>query len=200
MMRACNLFVACLLLVRPTGTALGQPEQPEPSRNLLNDSSFEGATPGRLPNGWSYWSAADGSKYRAEVTEGGRTGNKCLKIAGEGVRGVVFANGVKIERDKRYVLRGWAKFEGDKDARALIMFHYFHNGKWLGLPDVIGVTSKHKDWRPLPQPGGSEQNAPALTQAGWKFSADLTDAAGRRLEGVQYSSAANSLTYEERQP
>jgi len=48
-------------------------------------------------------------------------------MEGEGVRGVVFANGIKIERDKRYVLRGWAKFEGGKDARALIMFHYFHN-------------------------------------------------------------------------
>lgn len=149
MMRACSLFVACLFFVGSGGTAQDQPGQRQPSQNLLNDSSFEGATPGRLPNGWSYWSAGDGSKYRAEVTEGGRTGNKCLKIAGEGVRGVVFANGVKIERDKRYVLRGWAKFEGDKDARALIVFHYFHNGKWLGLPDVIGVTSKHKDWRLL---------------------------------------------------
>jgi hypothetical protein len=39
-----------------------------------------------------------------------------------------------------------------------------------------------------------------LTQAGWKFSADLTDSAGRRLEGVRYSGAANSPTSEERQP
>ena len=39
-----------------------------------------------------------------------------------------------------------------------------------------------------------------LTQAGWKFSADLTDSAGRRLEGVRYSGAANSLTSEERKP
>jgi hypothetical protein len=107
MMQACSLFVACLFCVGSTGTAQDQPGQPQPSKNLLSDSSFESATPGNLPSGWSYWSAADGSKYRAEAVEGGRAGNKCLKIAGEGVRGVVFANGVKIERDKRYVLRGW---------------------------------------------------------------------------------------------
>ena len=149
MMRACSLIVAFLFLVGSTGTAQDQPGKPQPSKNLINDSSFEGTAPAGLPNGWSRWSAADGSKYRSEVVEGGRTGKRCLKIEGDGVRGVVFANGIKIERDKRYVLRGWAKFEGDKDARALIMFHYFHNGKWLGLADVIGVTSKHKDWRLL---------------------------------------------------
>lgn len=163
MMRVCSLFVACVLLVGSQGAVQDQPGSPPPSKNLLTDASFEGAPPAGLPSGWSYWSAADGSKYRAEVVAGGRTGNKCLKMEGKGVRGVVFANGVKIERDKRYVLRGWAKFEGGKDARALIMFHYFHNGKWLGLPDVIGVTSKHKDWRLLAKTDRADEVPDAST-------------------------------------
>ena len=150
MMQVSRLILPFLALVATIATAQGQTERSQPSKNLINNSSLEDKLAARgLPSGWSYWSAEDGSKYRSEVVDGGRTGKKCLKIEGEGLRGVVFANGVMIERDKRYALRGWARVQGDTNARAIIKFNYFHNGKWLGLPDDVGVTSKDEDWRLL---------------------------------------------------
>jgi hypothetical protein len=71
MMRASSPIVALLFFVGSTGTAQDQPANPQPSKNLINDSSFEGTAPAGLPNGWSRWSAADGSRYRSEVVEGG---------------------------------------------------------------------------------------------------------------------------------
>jgi len=62
MMRAHRLFAACLLSFGASGLAQDQPGNPQPSENLLTDSSFEGAPPAGLPNGWSYWSAADGKQ------------------------------------------------------------------------------------------------------------------------------------------
>jgi len=121
-------------------------DKPQPSQNLLNDPSFEGVMPpSGLPEGWSRWGM--GNQYTANIVDGGYIGKKCLKIEGDGTRGVVFANGIKIDRDKRYVLRGWAKFEGDPGGRALILFHYFRDGNWLGLPDTVGVTLSQKGWQ-----------------------------------------------------
>jgi hypothetical protein len=146
MKRACNLILAFLVFVVPAATAQDPSGKSQPSKNLLTNSSFEEAlTPDGLPQGWSRWGHED--KYRSNIVEGGHTGKSCLKIEGEGTRGVVFANGIGIDRNKRYVLSGWARFEGDKDARALILFHYFRDGKWLGLPDVVGVTSRQKGWQ-----------------------------------------------------
>jgi hypothetical protein len=71
MMRACSLFVVCVLFPGSNGTAQDQAGNAPPSKNLLSDASFENSPPAGLPSGWSYWcSAADGSKYRAEVVVG----------------------------------------------------------------------------------------------------------------------------------
>jgi hypothetical protein len=114
--------------------------------NLLDNSSFESESqPNGVPLGWSLWTNNE-TGYRCESAPGGRTGKNCLKVEGAGTRGVVFAKGVPIDRSKRYALRGWVKLEGEQDAQALIMFHYFDKGKWLGLPDKIGVSSRHKGW------------------------------------------------------
>jgi hypothetical protein len=148
MMRACSLILAFLVVVVLTATAQDQAEKPPLSPNLIIHTSFEdGLTPNALPEGWSRW-GHDNGKFRSAVVEGGRTGKKCLMIAGEGASAVVFTNGVTIDRGKRYALRGWVRFEGEKGSRALIAFNYFHQKKSLGLlPDVAGVTSQQKGWQ-----------------------------------------------------
>lgn len=116
--------------------------------NLLIDSSFEAAKLGGLPAGWSAW-LNDGPDFRCEVVTGGRTGKQCLRISGNGTRGVVFANSITLDRSKRYTLKGWTRREGDTDARAIIKFNYFHNGKWLGVNDLSGVMTDQPDWQLL---------------------------------------------------
>ena len=115
-------------------------------KNLIANPSLEDDLAGReLPAGWSTYLANE-TKYRCRVADGGRTGQKCLLIEGEGTRAVVFTNGIALDRSKRYALRGWAKLEGDPKARAIIKFNYFHEGKYLGANDLVGVTSQQKDW------------------------------------------------------
>lgn len=116
--------------------------------NLINDPSLEDAAPGGLPRGWSTY-LNDGPNFRCEVVAGGRTGNQCLQTEGKGIRAVVFTNGVPLDRTKRYALKGWAKFEGDENARAIIKFNYFHNRKWLGVSDLIGIASNQEGWQLL---------------------------------------------------
>src|SRR5262245_54334315 len=95
--------------------------------NLIENPSFESASnSGQAPDGWSLWTDKE-TGYRCEASPGGREGN-CLKVEGAGTRAVVFARGVPIDRSKRYALRGWAKLDGKKGARALVLFHYFHEG------------------------------------------------------------------------
>jgi uncharacterized protein (TIGR03067 family) len=113
--------------------------------NLLTDSSFENTAPTLLPRGWSAW-LDDGPDFRCEVVAGGHTGQRCLRIYGKGTRGVVFANVIPADRSKRYALKGWAKFEGDKDARAIIKFNYFKDNQFLGVHDLIGVTADRSGW------------------------------------------------------
>ena len=148
MIRLFGAMLAYVLLVGSCVTlAAERPENGAASDDLIENSSFEAESqPGQSPPGWSLWTQ-DETGYRCEVAAGGRTGKQCLKVDGAGTRGVVFAKGVPIDRNKRYALRGWVKFEGEPGARALILFHYFHEGKWLGLPDAIGVTSRQKDWQ-----------------------------------------------------
>lgn len=140
-MRRFLVLILLVLLICDAATACGQPASSQSSGNLLTNASFEDelAVSG-LPRDWTYWSGNDGSEYRFEVVEGGHTGKSSLKLEGKGVSGVIFTNGIKIERNKRYALRGWAKVEGNKDAKAIIKFNYFHDRKWLGLPDSVGVT------------------------------------------------------------
>lgn len=149
-MQIYKLFLSFLVFGMAAATAYGQAENSQASRNLLDNASLEDelAASG-LPKGWSYWTGKDGSEYRSEVVEGGHTGQKSLTLEGKGVRGVIFTNGIKIERDKRYALRGWTKVEGDKDAKATIQFNYFHDGKWLGLPDSVGVAGGDGKWKLL---------------------------------------------------
>jgi hypothetical protein len=117
------------------------------SANLLENSSFEaGSQPGEAPPGWQLWTDGE-TGYRIERAPGGHTGERSLMVDGAGVRGVVFARGVPIDRTKRYALRGWVKFQGAPGARALILFHYFHDGKWLGLPDAVGVAAATNEWQ-----------------------------------------------------
>lgn len=149
-MKIYKLVLSFLILGLIAATACGQTENSEPSGNLLNNPSFEDdlAVSG-LPVGWTYWSGDDDSNYRSEVVEGGRIDRKSLKLTGKGIRGVIFTNGVKIERNKRYALRGWAKVEGNKDAKATIQFNYFHDRKWLGLPDSVGIAGGESSWKLL---------------------------------------------------
>ena len=127
-----------------------RPTSPSPSAgvptsaNLLTDPSFENTAVTLLPRGWSAW-LDDGPDFRCEVVEGGKTGKHCLKIAGKGTRGVVFANVIPVDRSKRYALKGWTKFEGDKDARAIIKFNYFKDNQFLGVHDLVGVMAA--DWQ-----------------------------------------------------
>ncbi len=61
----------------------------------------------------------------------------------------MFCDNLPLDRTKRYALKGRVKFEGDVSARAVIKFNYFHNGKWLGVNDLAGVTSNQQGWRLL---------------------------------------------------
>ncbi len=116
--------------------------------NLLLDPSFENTALTLLPRDWRAW-LNDGQEFRCEVVNGGHTGQRCLQISGKGTRGVVFANDIKVDRTKRYSLKGWAKFEGDKDARAIIKFNYFRDGEFLGAHDLVGVTVNQPGWHLL---------------------------------------------------
>ncbi|MFM7564509.1 MAG: carbohydrate binding domain-containing protein, partial [Planctomycetota bacterium] len=149
-MPVCKLVFSFLILGLSAATTCGQTESSQSSGNLLNNASFEDDLAANgLPTGWTYWSGDDASEYRSEVVEGGPTGKKSLKLEGKGIRGVVFANGIKIERNKRYALRGWAKVEGNKNAKAIIKFNYFHDRKWLGLADDAGVAGGDGTWNLL---------------------------------------------------
>ncbi len=117
-----------------------KPSADEKPINLLTDPSFENTGLTQLPRGWRGW-LNDGQEFRCEVVAGGHSGQRCLKISGKGTRGVVFANDIKADRTKRYALKGWAKFEGDKDARAIIKFNYFKDGEFLGVHDLIGAMN-----------------------------------------------------------
>jgi len=149
-MHGYKLTLSFFILGLAVATACGQTKSSQASLNLLDNSSFEDelAVSG-LPRGWTYWSGDDGSEYRSEVVEEGHSGRKSLKLEGKGIRGVIFTNGIKIERNKRYALRGWAKVEGNKDAKAIIQFNYFHDRKWLGLPDSVGVAVGDGNWKLL---------------------------------------------------
>jgi hypothetical protein len=163
MSRTCFLILPLLLLAAPAGLSQDKAAKPQATKNLIANSTFEHALGADgLPLRWNQWIQA-GGKYRSEVVEGGRTGKKCLKIEGEGIRAAVFANPIDVDRNKRYGLRGWVKFEGDKDARANIVFNYFHEGKWLGLPDQMGVTGKQKGWRLLAKTDRAD-NVPAALE------------------------------------
>jgi hypothetical protein len=118
---------------------------PAANRNLLSDPSFENTPLTQLPDGWRAW-LNDGPEFRCEVVAGGHIGQRCLKISGKGTRGVVFANDIKVDRSKRYALKGWAKFEGDKAARAIIKFNYFRGGEFLGVHDLVGATADQPGW------------------------------------------------------
>ncbi|MBC8114371.1 MAG: protein kinase [Candidatus Saccharimonas sp.] len=130
--------------------------------NLLLDPSFEATAPTLLPRGWSSW-LNDGPDFRCEVVADGRTGQRCLQISGKGTRGVVFANSVTVDRSKRFALKGWAKFEGDKDARAIIKFNYYHGGKWLGVNDMIGVKADQPGWHLLEKTDALDAHPEAST-------------------------------------
>ena len=113
--------------------------------NLITDPSFENTGLTQLPRDWRAWHN-DGSDFRCEVVNGGHTGQRSLQISGKGTRGVVFGNDLKADRTKRYALKGWAKFEGDKDARAIIKFNYFRGSEFLGVHDLVGVTADQPGW------------------------------------------------------
>jgi hypothetical protein len=149
-MQIYKLFLFFLIFAMAAATAYGQAENSQASGNLLDNASFDDVlAAGGLPKGWSYWSGKGDGEYRSEVAEGGHTGQKSLKLEGKGVRGVIFTNGIKIERNKRYALRGWVKVEGNQDAKAKIQFNYFHDRKWLGLPDSVGVGVGDGNWKLL---------------------------------------------------
>ncbi|MBC7817841.1 MAG: DUF4019 domain-containing protein, partial [Planctomycetaceae bacterium] len=116
--------------------------------NLILDPSFENTGLTQLPRDWRAW-LNDGQEFRCEVVVGGHTGQRCLLITGKGTRGVVFGNDLKADRTKRYALKGWAKFEGDKDSRAIIKFNYFRGSEFLGVHDLIGVTVDQPGWHLL---------------------------------------------------
>jgi formylglycine-generating enzyme required for sulfatase activity len=143
-----------ILVARDGSTRLepAPPIKPAPSVqtgvNLINDPSFEETPQKQLPPGWSTW-FNEGPKSRWEVSEGGHTGKRSLKVIAEGTRAVMFANNISLDRSKRYALKGWTKFEGPKDSRAIIKFNYFHNGKWLGVHDLVGVTADQPGWHLL---------------------------------------------------
>lgn len=117
-------------------------------RNLIEDGSFQQTAEGSLPSGWSDW-FNDGPKSRWEIVEGADSPGRMLKIFARGTRAVVFANSIPLDRSKRYALKGLVKFEGNKDARALIKLNYFHQGKWLGVHDLVGVTGAQEGWHVL---------------------------------------------------
>ena len=123
--------------------------------NLIHDPSLETTALKLLPPGWSAW-LNEGPDSRCELVEGGHTGKRSLQIIAKGTRAVVFANSVPLDRSKRYAVKGWAKFEGDKDARAIIKFNYFHNGKWLGVHDLVGVTADQPGWHLLEKTDAAE--------------------------------------------
>lgn len=113
--------------------------------NLITDPSFENTALTQLPNGWRAW-LNDGQEFRCEVVSGGHTGQRSLQISGKGTRGVVFGDDVKADRTKRFALKGWVKFEGDKDARAVIKFNYFRGSEFLGVHDLVGATVDQPGW------------------------------------------------------
>lgn len=104
-----------------------KPNESEEFVNLITDPSLENTMVGELPNQWSRYIDTDKS-YEYRVVEGGRASTKSLMIAGQGTRVHAFANGVPLDRTKRYVLRGWVRYEGDADGAATIKFNYRDNG------------------------------------------------------------------------
>jgi hypothetical protein len=85
--------------------------------------------------------------YRYGVVEGGRTGKKSLHLSGDGVRIHAFANGVPVDRTKRYVLRGYVRYEGDVDGTATIKFNYRKGGTNYNVDEGHRVSLGAGDWQ-----------------------------------------------------
>ncbi len=138
-------------------TKLDQPQISVPvGQNLINDPSLEDSPQKQLPPGWSPW-FNEGPKSQWEIADPGHTGQRSLKLTAVGTRAVIFANSVPLDRSKRYALKGWVKFtSSDKAARAIIKFNYFHNGKWLGVHDLVGVTADQPGWHLLEKTDAAE--------------------------------------------
>ena len=145
-----ELTAESLQQTRPSTTA-------QDGRNLIQNGSLEEPIRGRkLPFGWSEWPNND-KTYSRDVVDGGRTGKKCLRITGDGNHGVVFIGGGKLDRNKRYALKGWVKLEADGDAQANVKFNYFHNRKNLGLREAVSVTADQQGWQQLERTDRAEE-------------------------------------------
>ncbi len=129
-------------------TIILQAAQPDGTNLIRNPSLEQPVLRTGLPSGWSGLPQKDAA-YRREIVDGGKTGKKSLKISGAGAHGVVFVVGVKLDRTKRYALKGWVKLQGEQDSRAYIKFNYFHDHKNLGLVETVTVTPDQKGWQLL---------------------------------------------------
>jgi hypothetical protein len=119
----------------------------EDPTNLITNPSFEGeVAQHRLPRGWRPYFDTD-KGYHYAVVDGGHTGKKSLMITGEGTRTLVFAEGVKLDRTKRYVLRGWVRYEGDNDGWAMINFNYRKGGTNYYIKGGDRISAGQKGWQ-----------------------------------------------------
>jgi|ETNmetMinimDraft_26_1059896.scaffolds.fasta_scaffold19208_1 hypothetical protein len=140
-MKSASLIFLALCIIPLICLAEGKP------KNLIVNPSLEDDLAGRrLPAGWSPYVDTDKS-YHYEAVEGGRTGKKSLMISGQGTRIHVFANGVRIDRTMRYVLRGWVRFEGDGDGWAMIKFNYRKGGENFYIPGGDRVSAGQEGWQ-----------------------------------------------------
>lgn len=119
------------------------------NQNLVTNSSLEEPVDGAgLPPGWGSFYAEPASSYGYSIADVGRTGKKSMRIAGNGTFGVMPANRVEIDRNKRYVARGWVKMNGDASATADVKFHYYGaDGRYLDQTRIGYASPTVGEWQ-----------------------------------------------------
>ena len=139
-----RIGVLGLVLLVSAAVSLGA----EP-RNLVDNPSLEDipAADG-LPRGWNGFHSEPAGGYSVAIVEPGHTGQRSLKVTGDGKFVVVRANRLDIDRTKRYRAEGWAKIEGHDTAAADVKFHYYAaDGTYLGQSRIGFVAPRTPGWQ-----------------------------------------------------
>jgi|GEM_PF-2426608 len=123
----------------------------EPTNLVTNGSLEEPVGAEGWPPGWGRFYPCPDGCYRTSLADGGRTGEKEMRIdyvAGEGAFGAMPANRVPLDRTRRYVARGYVKVTGGQRATADVKLHYYGpGGEYLGQTRIGFAVPGRDDWQ-----------------------------------------------------
>lgn len=142
--RITQAFIGCAALVCLAHTAT----RAQSPVNLITNPGLEMPIgDGPLPEGWKRFDKPADS-YKAEVVNGGRSGEKALQVSGTGEYCVIVLNQLPIKPNTQYAVRGWSRITGEADAAATIKFDYWReDGTYLDSDTVGVIRTTEPGWQ-----------------------------------------------------